>query len=108
AMIEGGYNTGRGENHGSVPDVYSAQAGSKYVASLIKALMNSQSWKDSVFIETQDQFGGFYDHVPPQPARHPDGIPPQDLSSTDYVDDFTRTGYRVPLLVVSPFTRKHY
>ena len=36
--------------------------------------MQSSSWQDSVFILTFDEFGGFYDHVPPQAAVSPDGI----------------------------------
>lgn len=84
------------------------QQGSAYVASLINALMNSQSWKDSVFIITWDEAGNFYDHVPSPPAQSPDGIPPQDLASTDIQGDFTRYGFRVPNIVISPFTKTHY
>jgi phospholipase C len=86
------------------------------VQSLIDALMLSPSWKDSAFILTFDEFGGFYDHVPPQPAVSPDDIPPSDLQANDVCAppktgatcDFTYTGYRVPLIVVSPFTKKNY
>jgi phospholipase C len=91
------------------------QPGAAYVASLINALMASQYWKDSVFILTYDEPGGFYDHVPPQPAVSPDGIAPVDLQPGDVCTqgtgptcDFVFTGYRVPLLVISPFTRKNY
>ena len=41
-------------------------------------------------------------------AVQPDGIPPGDLTSTDPPGDFTRTGFRVPLIVASPFARKGY
>jgi phospholipase C len=97
------------------------QKGSQYVSTLINALMNSSSWKDSVFFLTFDEGGGFYDHVAPQPAVSPDGIPPSDLATQPapdicaagngaggYTCDFTLTGYRVPLIVVSPFAKKHY
>ena len=84
------------------------QQGSAYVASLINALMNSPSWKDSVFILTWDEGGDFYDHVPSPPAHSPDGIPPQDLASTDIQGDFTRYGFRIPNIVISPFTKAHY
>ncbi len=103
---------------GAAPNV---QNGSQYVSSLINALMNSSSWKDSVFFLTFDEGGGFYDHVAPQPAVSPDGIPPSDLvtqpsrdicapgnGAGGYTCDFTLTGYRVPLIVVSPFAKKHY
>jgi phospholipase C len=70
--------------------------------------MNSPSWNDSVFFLTYDEPGGTYDHVPALTnVPSPDGIPPQDLNSNDIPGDFTRTGFRVPLIVVSPFTVKN-
>jgi phospholipase C len=93
------------------------QLGVNYVAGLINALMASKSWGDSAFILTFDEGGGLYDHVSPQPTVSPDGIPPVDLFTnppdtcvlkTGPTCDFVYTGYRVPLIVVSPFTRKHY
>ena len=92
------------------------QVGARYVASIINALMTSSSWKSSVFILSYDENGGFYDHVPPQKTVSPDGIPPSDLRSTEIcygvptvpTCDFTYTGYRVPLIVISPFSKKHY
>jgi len=91
------------------------QAGAAYAASLINALMAGPNWKDSALIFSFDEFGGFYDHVAPQPAVSPDGIPPSDLlpgdictQSTGPTCDFTYTGYRVPLIVISPFAKKNY
>ncbi len=97
-------------------DVHSGnhiQAGARLAAKLINSLMNSQYWKDSVFFLAFDEGGGVYDHVPPQPAVHPDGIPPLDLQQKDVdfikpQDDFNKTGYRVPMMVISPFARKSY
>jgi phospholipase C len=98
-----------------VPNPPNIQKGAQFVQSLIDALMLSPSWKDSAFLLTYDEFGGFYDHVPPQPAVSPDGIPPSDFQpgdictqSTGPTCDFTYTGYRVPLIVVSPFAKKNY
>lgn len=93
------------------------QVGSKYVSGIINALMASPSWKNSVFILSFDEGGSFYDHVPPQPTISPDGIPPQDLRAGDVctssgqnsaICDFKYTGFRVPLVVISPFTRRNY
>jgi phospholipase C len=119
----------------------SIQVGANFVTGLITSLMGSQYWKDSVFIVTFDEHGGLYDHVSPrvngqaiqvtmgpsagQPATQgpyasdsnsqqvpsPDGIPPQDLFTTNPPDppgDFDRSGFRVPLLVVSPFSKKNF
>jgi phospholipase C len=112
AFIETGFLSHRDE-HPS-PDT-NVQTGSAYVASLINALMASPSWKDSAFILTYDEPGGLYDHVPAQPAVSPDDIAPVDLQPGDVCTsgsgvtcDFNYTGYRVPLIVISPFTKKNY
>lgn len=104
SFIEAGYFSGRDEHPGGE----NIQAGQQYVGSLINALMASPSWKDSVFILSYDEGGAAYDHVVPMNAVQPDGIPPRDLTASDPPGDFTRTGFRVPLIVVSPFTRKGY
>jgi phospholipase C len=116
AFIETGYLSQRDEHPSSGTNV---QTGAAYAASLINALMTGASWKDSVFILTYDEPGGLYDHVAPlQPpvAVSPDGIKPKDLQPGDICTttgigincDFTTSGFRVPLLVVSPFTRKNF
>jgi phospholipase C len=46
-----------------------------------------------------------------QQVPNPDGIPPQDLFTSNPPDppgDFNRTGFRIPLLVVSPFSKKSF
>ena len=116
AQIEPASGAGLDE-HGSDSDEYpiNIQLGAQYVSSLINALMNSVSWKDSAFILTFDEFGGLYDHVAPKPAVSPDGIKPVDLMPGDICTtptgpdcDFTYTGYRLPLIVVSPYAKRHY
>ena len=116
AMIEPASAAGLDE-HGSDSDQYpiNIQLGAQYVSSLINALMTSKSWKDSAFILTYDEGGGIYDHVAAQHAASPDGIKPVDLQPGDICTtttgpncDFIYTGYRVPLMVVSPYARKHY
>jgi len=96
------------------------QVGAKFVASLINGLMTSPSWKDSIFILTWDEGGGFYDHVSPQPMPSPDGIAPNDLRAGDIclnadgsvnsapTCNFQFTGYRLPLVVISPFTKRNF
>jgi phospholipase C len=117
AMIEPAWLAGLDEHPTVLADQTGGgvQLGAQYVSTFINALMQSQSWKDSVFILTWDEGGAFYDHVPPQPTVSPDGIPPSDLQPGDICSDssgptcdFTYTGYRVPLMVISPFTKKGY
>ncbi len=116
ALIEPASDAGLDE-HGSDSDQspINVQKGANYVSSLINALMSSTSWNDSAFILTFDEGGGLYDHVPAQPTVSPDGIKPSDLETGDVCTattgpncDFTYTGYRLPLMVISPYAKKHY
>ena len=91
------------------------QEGAKYVSGIINEVMASSSWKDSAFIFTYDEFGGLYDHVSPYKTVSPDNIKPVDLLPGDIctqtsgpICDFTYTGYRVPLIVISPYTKQNY
>jgi phospholipase C len=112
------------------PACCTIQAGADYVSRLINAVMCGQidsppsstcspgkSWQDSAFVLTFDEPGGFFDHVAPQPTVNPDGIQPVDLQPNDpcfgattpgTVCDFSYTGYRVPLVVVSPYSKKNF
>ena len=60
-------------------------AGMQYVTGLINAVMESPYWLDSAIILVWDDYGGFYDHVPPQQT------------------DKYGFGPRVPCLVISPY-----
>jgi phospholipase C len=118
AQIEPASNSGLDEHPADTdvnPPCCSVQAGAAYVSDLINSLMGSASWQDSVFVLTFDEWGGFYDHVPPQPAVSPDSIIPMDLFTGDVCSssvgpncDFVYTGYRVPMIVVSPYTKKNF
>ena len=95
------------------------QKGAAFVQSVIAALMNSSAWKDSVFILSYDEGGGVYDHVPPFSVPAPDNIAPGQCpdpnnGSFGYCHtgviggNFNLTGFRVPLMVISPFAKPHY
>src|SRR5438270_136176 len=83
------------------------QSGAAYVKTIIDALMNSPAWHDSIFILAYDEGGGLYDHVPPFTVVAPDATPPQ-LGPNDLPGDFTLSGFRVPIIVVSPFVKPHF
>ncbi len=108
-QIEGGYETGLDEHPKS-----SAQVGAAYVKSLIDAVQKSPDpavWAGTIFILTYDEGGDFFDHVQPLNVPNPDGIQPQDAAGTVCTSgpgcDFTRTGYRLPVMIVSPFATPH-
>jgi phospholipase C len=69
---------------------YNFCAGENWSTAVIDALMRSSMWKSTAIFVTWDDYGGFYDHVPP----------PQ-------IDGFG-LGIRVPLLVISPYARRGY
>ena len=83
------------------------QTGASVVAGIINALIHSPSWANSVFILFHDEAGGLYDHVPPAREVMPDNIAPK-LNSTDQKGQFNQSGFRLPLLVVSPWVKPHF
>ncbi|HEX4476005.1 MAG TPA: alkaline phosphatase family protein, partial [Polyangiaceae bacterium] len=75
------------------------QVGEKWSKGIYDATVKSPLWKNTALIFTFDEGGGFFDHVPPPTdaciAR------PQD-------SDFFELGIRVPLVMISPWARRHY
>jgi phospholipase C len=64
--------------------------GPDWVASIVNAIGESKYWGSTAIFIAWDDWGGFYDHVPP----------PQ-------TDDMG-LGFRVPVIVVSPYARRGY
>ena len=62
--------------------------GPAWVASVVNAIGKSKYWNNTAIVVTWDDWGGYYDHV----------APPQI--------DYQGTGFRVPLLVISPYVPK--
>ncbi len=78
------------------------QKGEKLIKYVIDSLQaNPAVWKKTVLFITHDEHGGFYDHVAPPAACEPDGDRPPDYK-------FDRLGFRVPMIVVSPFAKPGY
>ncbi len=68
-----------------------SDTGPSWVASIVNAVGESPYWSSTAIVILWDDWGGFYDHVPPPRPRTWEGGP----------------GFRVPLLVVSPYVRHH-
>jgi phospholipase C len=83
------------------------QGGAATAAKIINALINSPSWADSVLILTYDEGGGLYDHVRPIREIAPDSIPPK-LGSGAYPGGFNESGFRLPIIVFSPWVRPSF
>jgi len=83
------------------------ELGEQFVASVVHTLATSSGWERSALFLTFDEHGGLFDHVTPPPACPPDSIAPE-LGPGDPPGGFDQYGVRVPLLVVSPWARRHF
>ena len=101
-FIERASNTGLDEH----PD-NNVQTGAARVQQIMTALLTSTAWPDSVFILTYDEGGGLFDHVGPILVTPPDDMLPVDLGQGHTQGLFNVTGFRVPLIVVSPWVKPH-
>ncbi len=66
------------------------QTGENWVSTVVNAVGASQYWGSTAIIVVWDDWGGFYDHVPPQ-----------------YLD-YDGLGFRTPILIVSPYAKQDY
>jgi phospholipase C len=78
--------SGQASDHADITD----GTGPSWVASVVNAIGNSQYWSDTAIFIAWDDWGGWYDHVPPKV-----------INSYEY-------GFRVPLIVVSPYAKPAY
>lgn len=102
--------------------------GAWYVSEVMNILTeNPEIWKKTIFIINYDENDGYFDHVPPFVAPHPKDLKTGKVSSGIRTDDEFVTieeelakpgmkpenvrqspiglGYRVPMIVASPWTR---
>jgi phospholipase C len=100
-FIDPNYGTTSEENPQDI------QVGEQFIAQIVEALIHAPTWKHTALFITYDEHGGYYDHVPPPPAIKPDSIPPM-LKPGNLPGAYDRYGFRVPLVVVSPWARKRY
>ena len=89
---------------------FAPNAGERVVGSLVRTLFeHPRVWAKTVLIITYDENGGFFDHVvPPTPPPGTPGefipaalLPPTASGVTGPIG----LGFRVPTLVISPFSR---
>jgi phospholipase C len=75
---------------------HNPRLGEKFIALVVDALTNSDSWASSALVVLYDENGGFYDHVPP----------PSSFGPSDQED--TQLGFRVPALIISPYAKPKF
>ncbi|MGA8534487.1 MAG: alkaline phosphatase family protein [Candidatus Tumulicola sp.] len=64
--------------------------GPSWVTTVVNAVGKSAYWKNTAIVVMWDDWGGYYDNVPPPQL------------------DYTSLGMRVPMIVISPFAKRHY
>jgi phospholipase C len=69
--------------------------GPSWVASIVNAIGTSSYWSNTAIIITWDDWGGWYDHVPP---------PHVSINNTNWGSGYVY-GFRVPLIVVSTYAK---
>ena len=75
------------------------RVGDAFLAEIYDALSSGPDWNSTVMVVTYDEWGGFFDHVAPPRATAPNAVDP------DIVGGKALLGFRVPVVVASPFTR---
>lgn len=104
--------------------------GSWYVNEVMEILLeNPEIWKKTIFVLTYDENDGFFDHIPPYAVPNPykpntgkvssnidpkmDFVLKDQQTNPSAMDDRLREssiglGYRVPMVIASPWTRGGY
>ena len=103
-FIERASATGYDEHPGN-----NIQQGAARVQDILTALLTSAAWPDSAFILTYDEGGGLYDQQPPVLVTPPDDWPPKKAENQFYIRGlFNVTGFRLPVIFVSPYSKPHF
>ena len=64
--------------------------GPSWVSAIVNTVGDSKFWDSTAIFVQWDDWGGFYDHVPPP------------------YEDYDGNGFRVPLLMISPYAKKDF
>lgn len=79
-------------------DIRNAEA---FLGRIYGAVTSSPNWSSTLLIITFDEWGGFFDHVPPPVAPIP-----QIEKDIGHLDGLR--GFRVPTILISPFVRRRH
>ncbi|MDA4111506.1 MAG: alkaline phosphatase family protein [Thaumarchaeota archaeon] len=81
---------GGGASHVSQHPTENVTTGELWLANIVNSVMQSSYWKSTAIFVTYDEGGGYYDQVPPP------------------VVGGNQLGFRVPLIVISPYAKEDY
>jgi phospholipase C len=74
------------------------RAAQKFVRDAFATYTRSKHWEHGLFVLTYDEWGGFFDHVPPP-------VLPDLRAATDDNENFGQAGFRVPTVLASPYAQ---
>jgi phospholipase C len=77
--------------------------GEVFLANIYSAIVSSPNWSSTVLIINFDEWGGFFDHVQP-PKLGVSQVPPAEA----ILGNDGLLGFRVPCIVISPWSRRGY
>lgn len=78
------------------------RAGDAFLAQTFFALANGPLWPRTALVITYDEWGGFFDHVPPPRIAAANNV------DSDIVNGKTLLGFRIPVCIASPFSRSRH
>jgi phospholipase C len=86
---------GTGEDDHPHADI---RRGDTFMARTFHAVAEGPDWDSTVLVFTYDEWGGFFEHVPPLRVAAPNNVDP------DQINGKVLLGLRVPTLIASPFS----
>jgi len=98
SFVDPGFMSGYRTDDHPLGDHRIAQA---FVGTIFSAFHASPQWRRGAMMVTYDEWGGFFDHVPPP-------VVADDRASAVDEDNFGQVGFRVPMLLASPFAQPGY
>ena len=125
SIVDPDFGTYSEENPQDISD------GEAFASAVVNAVTHGAAWESTLLLWIYDEHGGYYDHVPPPDAVPPDDVParnwqlatpwaravlralaPKLLARLEDADDgpvsYDRYGFRVPAVIVSPYSRPDF
>jgi phospholipase C len=94
-FLDGGGGRGLSGDEHPHGDIRIGQA---FMSDVVNAFLTSPQYRTGAMFVNYDEWGGFFDHVSPV-------LVPDDRESSNLDENFGITGFRIPGVTISPYTR---
>jgi phospholipase C len=95
-FLDGGGGNGLSGDEHPHGDIRIGQA---FMSDIVHAFISSPQFRRAAMFVNYDEWGGFFDHVPPR-------LVPDDRQSSNLDENFGITGLRIPGVAISPYARR--